>query len=94
MVRALLPDTPKPSEFQPEYKFFNFLPYFLFFFSFCPIGLLLDPFWTPNRNFRPVLCNFGVGWGEVGWTPIGPSTVAPTPKAETHDVIRDSIGVQ
>jgi hypothetical protein len=31
MVRALLPDTPKPPQFQPELPFFSFLQYFQFF---------------------------------------------------------------
>ena len=31
MVRALLPDTPRPPQFQPELQFSHFLPYFRFF---------------------------------------------------------------
>ena len=29
MVRAVLPDTPKPPQFQPKLQFVHFLPYFL-----------------------------------------------------------------
>ena len=38
MVRAVLPDTPKPLQFQPKLQFVHFLPYVIFQFSTLFLG--------------------------------------------------------
>ena len=55
MVRALLTDTPRPSQFQPELQFFHFAPYFRFF-QFFPGSLTSTPS-TPSTPSTVQYCS-------------------------------------
>ena len=52
MVPALLPDTPKPPNFNTNYSFLHFLPYFQFASFY--------------RMFRDLLAQQKLEWGGVG----------------------------
>ena len=66
MVRVLLPDTPRPPQFQPELPFFYFLQYFQFFWGkivFLVIQVEIGEVWGCPGGARwpypTFLSNFG-----------------------------------